>query len=540
MHLNHIHSAFLTLYIFLLMPAVRIAGQTLPAEEVQVIKNFEARLGDANKMRWNPTLPGEDTVELDYMYDVLVKILDVDYPAPNIRPISVRSERIPSAYRGFLQLGYGYPQSPYGNFSYHHNNVENTQIGVTLKHHSADHPDVANQKFSDSQGSLGFSYLFENGLILRGRGSYSQDDYYFYGIPVELVDTTTELKHRFKELTAGVSLGSTNANSNFDYGIDIDFYRLTDNFDVEENGISLKINTSYWLGDAHPLSLEMGTDFSNMTDTVKRELHNFYIQPSFTYNGSTLSLTGGVKMFAHMDEYTFYPLARLEAKLLQSEVILFAGAGGEFYKNNFRSISKRNPFTSPRIDSIGNTQYAEYYGGLKGTIGVLNYEAKVSYKSIDALGLFVNDPVNPGKFKLIYDDGTLISAKATVVTRATDNLEVLVSAEKLFFDLDNEEKAWHQPDLRGNLGLHYHTSDGRLKIKGEFFYIAPFPIRQTADNEIEKSNNLFDVSLGIDFFFTEHFGVFAHLNNLAATKWNRWYQYPTYDINGVGGIVARF
>jgi hypothetical protein len=48
------------------------------------------------------------------------------------------------------------------------------------------------------------------------------------------------------------------------------------------------------------------------------------------------------------------------------------------------------------------------------------------------------------------------------------------------------------------------------------------------------------LSLGGELFFSKNVGVFFDANNLLNLKRERWYNYPTFGLNILGGITARF
>ena len=110
------------------------------------------------------------------------------------------------------------------------------------------------------------------------------------------------------------------------------------------------------------------------------------------------------------------------------------------------------------------------------------------------------------------------------------------------FSLDREEKPWHLPASTINVGARYTMSldkDSELVLRGDFFLENGVPYLDD-DGVAQNLNGLFDISLGADFFFTKNVGGFVQINNLASNKRERWHRYPTFGINAMGGIVARF
>ncbi|MDZ4681527.1 MAG: hypothetical protein SGI94_13890 [Saprospiraceae bacterium] len=61
-----------------------------------------------------------------------------------------------------------------------------------------------------------------------------------------------------------------------------------------------------------------------------------------------------------------------------------------------------------------------------------------------------------------------------------------------------------------------------------------------SNNEADNLNALFDVSVGADYFFTKNIGAFVNIYNLANNRRQRWQRYPTFGLNALFGITARF
>ena len=83
---------------FLLFTLVEnLIAQNLPVDIIQVVKDFDARLDEAEKIKVTPEIPVSDTGRSKYNYDVNPGILELKYSAPQIRPIAMKpAEAIPS------------------------------------------------------------------------------------------------------------------------------------------------------------------------------------------------------------------------------------------------------------------------------------------------------------------------------------------------------------------------------------------------------------------------------------------------------------
>ncbi|MEM8909019.1 MAG: hypothetical protein AAGD05_14325, partial [Bacteroidota bacterium] len=104
---------------------------------------------------------------------------------------------------------------------------------------------------------------------------------------------------------------------------------------------------------------------------------------------------------------------------------------------------------------------------------------------------------------------------------------------------NNEEEPWHLPATQLNVAARYRTMEDKLALKGELFVQNGLHYRDLQGNK-DKLNALFDLSLGAEYTITKNFNVFFEANNLFANRRQRWFRYPTFGANVLGGITARF
>ena len=101
-----IGSALLSSTIQLNAQVIDTIPVDLPAEEVEVIKSFEARIENARKVNFNPSsVPGKAKTKFDY--DVIIRPIELVYPDPVIKPVAMVPDQNPEKSNGFLKLGYG-------------------------------------------------------------------------------------------------------------------------------------------------------------------------------------------------------------------------------------------------------------------------------------------------------------------------------------------------------------------------------------------------------------------------------------------------
>ncbi len=534
--------------ILILTPLWLLAQQgKLPTGEVEVIRNFDARLLDTEPVKLRPELPPLDTATRRQAYTILSKNFEVEYLPPKIRPLAFTGDGIQKGYNGYARLGGGFPSALYAEGSYDLFAEDQYKFGIDVLHRSANNTkNIENQRFGlTSLGAHGTYYL-DQGFAVDANLGYSIDNVHFYGYNEFNEENGTQLsfdkedvRQRFSIFDVGAKIyNGTRTQADFNYFAGFDIYLMQDDYAARENGFDLKFGANKWFNELHELKIQLRTDFTSYRDTATQSLNNFFLTPSFTFHGDIFKAKIGANIASHEDDFQFFPDVEVSANLLGSVLSAFVGAEGSLQKNNFRNLSDYNPFVVSRLE-VENTRYMQYYGGIKGNFQGIDYRAQVSYKNADNLALFLANQDSIPRFNVVYDTAQIVSIHGSLTFPVVKGLEVTGSVTQNFFSLDREEKPWHLPSLTLNGGVRYTTLEGKLLVKGDFFLENGVPFLNNK-NEAENLNALFDISLGADYLFTENIGAFVQVNNLANNRRQRWQYYPTFGLNALIGVTARF
>lgn len=523
----------------------------LPAEEVDIVKSFEARLLDAERIKLDPGLPPLDTATRRLEYNVFTRTLPVEYLPPKIRPLAMKRDRNQEVYNGYAKLGAGFPASILGEGFYHVlNKDKNLAIDFFANHHSANNSQqVENQRFSYTNLGADGTYYFDQGFAVNAGLDYTRDAVFFYGYNEvgDLLEENfsfepEEVRQRFSTVGGHVNIfNGVRTAADFNYYAGVDFYLLNDNYAARENGFNLLIGGTKWFQEKHALRVELETDFTNYRRGDTQTLNNFFLRPSYTYHADRFRAKVGGIVGVNDDDFTFFPDLELSATLIEGSLDAYVGATGDLEKNNFRSLSDYNPFIRSTVD-IRNSRYYEYYGGVRGNVQGIEYDAQVAYKAVDNLALYLlQDAFDTiPRFNVLYDTANIITIKTSINAPIMSNLEAVGAVSYNFFDLQGQEQPWHLPALTINMGARYHTlEDDKLIVKGDFFLENGVPYLDDDGND-QILNTLFDISLGAEYRFTENIGGFVQVNNIANNRRQRWQHYPTFGINALVGVTARF
>lgn len=531
-----------------LLCSIGATAQTeLPGGQVEVIRNFDARLLETDPVRIRPVLPPLDTATRRMTYNILSRSFEVEYLPPTIRPLAIRTDKNTKNYNGYTKLGGGFPSALYGELSYNLFAEDQYRFGIDVLHHSANNTrNIENQRFSSTKFGANGTYYLDQGFAVDARLGYSVDNVFFYGYNRFNDERGTDnsfakedVQQRFSIFDVSAKLfNGQRTQADFNYFAGFDVYLMQDNYAARENGFDLKFGASKWFNEMHELKAQIRTDFTSYRDTATQSLNNFFFEPSFTFHGDVFKAKIGAIIASHEDDFQFFPDVELSASMLGSVLTAFVGAEGTLQKNTFRSLSTYNPFIESRIQ-VGNTRFVEYFGGIRGNFQGINYRAQVGYKNADNLALFLTNQDTVPRFGVVYDTARIFRIHGSLIFPITKGLDLTGSVTQNFFSLDREEKPWHLPSLTINGGARYTTMEGKLLVKGDVFLENGVPYRDE-NGQAKNLNALFDVSLGADYLFTDNIGAFVQVNNLANNRRQRWQYYPMFGLNAFIGVTARF
>lgn len=112
-----------------------------------------------------------------------------------------------------------------------------------------------------------------------------------------------------------------------------------------------------------------------------------------------------------------------------------------------------------------------------------NFKLGFDYSLIDDQPLYylheytLPDPmINPNPqiinndFAFLYDDLSLFKFNLEVFHRSSDKLDLMVTGNYYFYNLEEQEEAWNMPDLDANLSVGYKITE-QLNVTADFYLI---------------------------------------------------------------------
>lgn len=531
--------------------ALLAASQVVVAQDdkvtgsVDIIKDFDARLLESNKVNLSPTLPPIDTNTQRQDYIVPPRPLAIKYEAPKLRPLGMKAGKKEDTYNGYAKAGGGVPKTFWGELGYYFGSGDKFDGKVWFRHHSLNaEKSVENQRFFNNDGLLNANIYLSDNLAVEGNIGYSFDRFHYYGYNLDTLSFSEErTRQDFKLITVGGRVyNSERTEADLNFSVAPRFYLLNDFYSNKESGFDLGLTATKWFAEKHPLRVTIRPDLTTFDDTSKQKLNNIYLQPSFTFHSDIVNIRIGGNFASNRDEFKIFPDAEITLRLVGNSIQVFGGAGGDLRKNTYRTMSEYNPFIHIRGTKMRNTEYRNYYAGIKGDFGFLEYTGQFSYATANDIALFQTNfqPSGLTRFSTVYDTATITNIQGTVKIRPFDALIVTGTlSHNLSFETNQEDLPWGLPKLEGNFNGVLTVLEGKAKLRGGL-YIADGIWFRDIEGITRQKGALFDLSVGGNYYFSDNIGAFLDVNNILNNKRQRWFNYPMVGLNFLAGITARF
>ncbi|MBK7096726.1 MAG: hypothetical protein IPH57_17300 [Saprospiraceae bacterium] len=522
------------LAIIFLIYSVNGQESELKFDDVQVIKDFTAEIGNFNKVNVDPVLPVYDIKSRIYEYKVRSIPAKMEYDKPKIRPLALKPENPKEFNRYYVKLGYGLPQLLNIDASaYFQRKSLSGDAGI--RHISANNENsTKDQNISVSQLDIDLKNINKiNNQILEFKSNINNSYIYLYGYKPGDSIIAADTKRRY--LSAEIS-GSFTANELTDKignKTEIGFKTLQFNAkDVSENNLIIKNTTSYKLNENSFVELPAEVDY-----VLGSKSYIFNLKPYFIYSSRPLNLKAGFQAGISQDKKLLAPYIEISSNLFHNFIEIFAAYNSDFYNNTDFLKTSINPFLSFSEDEVTTSKFSNITVGLRNSLEGARLEVKATYMKFEN-HLFFKSADNR-TFKGVYDDGTNVKIEAMASYKPVKKFEIGGSVIKNIYKLDNFDKPWYTPDLSANIFSKAQLLSDRIIVGGELYFGSAPWYEDTSGNN-KKLDPLFDLNGSIKFMITKKSGFFINVNNIFAQKYQRWYDYPNYGLNFLVGLEIRF
>jgi hypothetical protein len=538
-------------------------------EQVTVVKAYQPTLSDAIKIS---DAPQKDTAAFNspnLKYNIEPKKLDTKYNITPIKPVKIKDENIKKLYNGFVKGGYGTKSTYYGEAFYNAMRSKEFDAGVHLKHLSSRGKikGYGFPGFSENNVEL-FGSKFMEGSVLAGKVGFDREVSHYYGYPQSDLRSTDDTKHVFKTFWGDFSIASShNDKDKIDYNAGVNFYNFTDNREQLETDFEIRGMGGMHLNNGHYVKTDLIIDIAKAeykndlcppgvncitggTVPVSTNRTIVRLNPRYELTYSDINISAGANLAIETGYdntyYHFYPVAEVKYPLIKEELTVFGELSGNLRKNSLRSLNDENHFLVPS-PITGNNELINTNEKftLKGGV-IAKPDPKVQVMAYGGFSRLLDDvfyvnsffDTSITTFNPVYYDNSQFNIHAEAQYMQGEKMAVTFKTDYFSYNLPDSLKPWFRPSILLSLGGKYNIAD-KIFTKAELYYTGSRTAPRI-DGTTTELKSYIDLNLGVDYQYSKILTIFLNVNNLTASRYFKWYNYPSYRLNVLGGVTYSF
>lgn len=532
-------------------------------ENTLIIRSgFTPQINDAKKIDHQPKI--QDTIYKapKFEYQIQSQRIFTPFSPRPLKAAKMQGEPLDKLYNAYIAAGIGNLATPYFQFDYSNGRSRNERYGLSMQHLSSagkiDH--YLYPGFSDNKASIFYTKIFKKNRFDFDL-NYLRTVRHFYGIntedsvqyPTDLLTDKANL-HLYNFASANMNLERYRHRRNeVNYKLALGYYFLQDNYSSMENGAKLQ-GFIDWGKELIPnvkdqrFGLALGLDYYNNIDSLKK--NNAFIlgiTPYYNFKLDRLSVQLGIKADVSQDslsEIFFFPDIKLNFNAIDDVLTFKFAMNGKATKTNMKSIYEENPFTISTLPmQISKNNFNADFGLNSSFSRYINLSLGLRYEKWENAPLFILDTTLalPNRFTLIYDNFDIVNLNAQLSFHLNTKLNILLGGQYFVYNTLKELYAWNRPDYIFDLTANYKIGD-KLMFYGKVVHHGPShsPLYQNGVVSSQTLKSWTDISLGIEYRYRKKIGAFVKFNNILASKYYQWYNYPSYGFNFMAGLSYLF
>lgn len=536
------------LFFFSLLISFASFSQTNPdlpsgSSSYTVESGYNPTLANAKKESYAAQLPALDTTKPTLSYSVPTKLLNIPFKPADLKPLPMKDKIVADDLQNNIaKVGFGTQLSPFVMLRYNSGASQKYNFGIAADYMSGKGK-LDFQQFSYGKYDANFSVLGKK-ITTSFDANFNHDVVYFYGYnhsDTSLHYTTNDLRQRFNDFNFSAGIKNAKVNkAKINYSVGAAYYNFNDLFGKSENNISGNILLDKNFNTVHHIGLNVDlfdNDFKN--DSVSSSYFHVGINPFYQYKTSGGNIKVGVKEEIENGVSYVFPQINGEKQLVGSNLILFGGLDGhvEFY--SFRNLIHYNPFLSDNL-TLNNSRIDEQFAGLRGNYGNhFSWKVKFGNEVTSRFPIYPIENFDNKNYSVQFATSKNMSTillNTELGWRQNEKMNILFNfcyySYYFLSQLQNGVALGHEI-VSSSIDFNYNLSKNLL-LNSKIFYRS-----FESSGQFYPTSN-FDLNIGADYNFKENFVFWVRLNNITSQQYQRWYNYPSYGFNVVGGVGLKF
>jgi hypothetical protein len=512
-----------------------IVSDSLPSDEVEVLKRFNAVLASSDKAPHSPGQIEIDSVPRDYTYEV--EIFDTETPAVDheLRFKKLKQGSFYEPYEQLIKVGLGYPTNPYGLISYGRSRQNKHFWHASLEHHSMRFDDKY-LDFSRSNFHLdGQSKITEDWSISGGIGFNHRLNQYF-PLSNDTLYQESDVQRTWSMIAPYVGLSGYIGD--WRVAGSLDYHFVKDSEGPKQSVLAPTVQLERSWRDLNFFSVIVNAEINDLElDTFENSFNLLNIGAQYTYSGKEISYRIGASA-AGGDGIDILPNLNLTWNLIDQKMSWSNSLTGNKRAPYLSHILNYNPYINPSQDIQPFKTEWRAQSQLTGRLSNLMYSLGVAYIKFKDDYFFQNDSIESHLFNLVFDDGNVLEVKGHLEMNISKSTRANIEAAKLFYSLDNLTEAWHKPSYKINIFIEHLMLQRKLKLGGRLLLAGD--AAYYSDNTSNVLDPIVQVNFTAGYQLSQRWSLFLEANNLFNNKSTLLSLYESVGINFLAGILYKY
>ncbi len=556
---------YMKLLSLLLFVVISFLSTTLKAQpgnnKIIIQGRFTPSIDDASKINYNPNLTDTVYQTPNFKYKIEDRKLETPFKVAPIRPAKLVGEPLNKLYPNYIALGMGNYLTPY--FEFYHSKLRSRDIkyGIHLKHFSSAGKidDYAFPAWSQNLAEV-YGSKFWRKSVLDVNVGYKRDVNHFYGFqptsyPDSILPKDVDIAQRYNLVNADFHYYRYRLRkSEMNYDVRASYYFINDFYRNAEHHASANSFFDWQTSFSSKLKKErLGFElnekfYDNIWDTLPSQITNLLsVKPYYKFDFGQLSAYFGIDMQVKTDSIStinFYPDVRLNLAAIPDVLYFNFNLNGGQVRNSLKSLSDENPFIISQVPvGFTNMKYQVNFGLGSSISKSLNFDIQLYYSKFNHAPLFVTDTNTQfnNQFTVVYDDYDQMKLQAGITYKLHEKLQFLLLANYYVYNMTTELFPWHKPNYDVSLTGKYNIQN-KIIIKTALISYGSSYAPQWENGALSTSTlkAWVDLNFGVEYRYRKKLGIFLNFNNVTASRYYRWYNYPSYKFNILGGFSYVF
>ena len=538
-----------SLTIILLLAHVLLFAQdgTIETDKLEVIKTFDVQLRDAELIEVKPVIPPVIKIQKAYNYQISIVPLELEYPAPTIRPLAMNAENTFVKYNHMLQLGYGTLNDPNGILRMSFMDGDRYKItGVVDYYQLNNDENIAFQQMANTEvGFNGFGRLNDNVIFNFDLDGQKSRRYFFDtsdSIRSSMYGTARDNENLY--LKAGISnIDKTTLDLNWDFNAKYVLDRVKD--EATGLGAGLEVLIEKRRNEYINLVLPVEADFYRTNLDSDESIFYVNFEPNIHFQKGKFQASVGADIYHDTKDLSqIWPEVELAYGIIGNYVQIIAGSRQDYQFQSLNRVVDYCPWLDISQYQSRSTLWQDYYAGIRGEFNFLSYQAEGGYRSTQN-ALLIKDTIvgQVRSLQHIHDDMTSVFIRGNIDFALSKSINVGGVLTQSIYEPENQEKAWGLPETELQAYLNWDLFNDRLNIHSDLIFTDRFfteDLNEAGMIEEESLNAQLELNARASFTITKNVNVYGYAHNIFDNKFQRWNGYPNVGINFGGGLQVKF